>query len=60
MCFAYLVKYSLYHPPAETMAAPLPPRHKDNRPSELKVGYGEAALEALDPVKSGSDWIGEI
>jgi len=28
------------------MAAPLPARCKENRPSELKVGYGEAAVEA--------------
>jgi hypothetical protein len=45
-CFAYLVKYSWYHPLAETMAAPLPARCKDDRPSELKVGYREAAVEA--------------
>jgi hypothetical protein len=29
------------------MAAPLPPLHKDNGPSELKVGYGEADVEAF-------------
>jgi hypothetical protein len=28
------------------MAAPFPARCKDDRPSELKVGYGEAAVEA--------------
>jgi hypothetical protein len=30
------------------VAAPLPARRKDNRPSELKVGYGEAAVEAFE------------
>ena len=45
--FAYLVNQAWYHPPAETMAAPLPARHKDNRPSELTVGYGEAGAEAF-------------
>ena len=30
------------------MAAPLPARRKDDRPSELKVGYGEAAVEAFE------------
>jgi hypothetical protein len=30
------------------MVAPLPPRHKHNEPSELKVGYGEANMEAFE------------
>lgn len=48
-CFAYLVRNQLwYHPPAETMVAPLPPRHEHNEPSELKVGYGEANMEAFE------------
>jgi len=46
-CFAYFVNQLWYHPPAETMAAPLPGRHKDNAPSELKVGYGEADVDAF-------------
>jgi hypothetical protein len=46
-CFAYLVNQLWYHPPAETMAAPLPPRHKNNEPSELRVGYEEADVEAF-------------
>ena len=46
-CFAYLVNQSLYHPPAEIMAAPLPARHKANRLSELKVGYEKADVEAF-------------
>jgi hypothetical protein len=29
------------------MTAPLPARHKNNGPSELKVGYGEADVEAF-------------
>jgi hypothetical protein len=37
---------SWYHPPAEAMEAPLLPRHKNSR-GELKVGYGEAGVEAF-------------
>jgi hypothetical protein len=29
------------------MAAPLPAQHKDSEPSELKVGYGAADVEAF-------------
>jgi hypothetical protein len=46
-CFAYLVNQSWYHPPAETIAAPLPARRNDSRPSELKVGYGQADVDAF-------------
>ncbi|KIM75324.1 hypothetical protein PILCRDRAFT_13733 [Piloderma croceum F 1598] len=37
----------LYHPPCPTMEAPLAPVHATNRSSKLKVGYGEANVEAL-------------
>jgi len=38
---------SWYHPPAETMEAPLLPRHTYSR-GELNVGYGEAGVEAFE------------
>ena len=38
---------SWYHPPAETIAAPLPDGHGDHGPSELKVGYGQADVDAF-------------
>ncbi|KIM75897.1 hypothetical protein PILCRDRAFT_13260 [Piloderma croceum F 1598] len=37
----------LYHPPCPTMEAPLASARAITRPSELKVGYGEANVEAI-------------
>jgi len=47
-CYTDLIPQSWYHPPAETMDAPLPPRHRDSKAFELKVGYGAAGVEAFE------------
>ena len=47
-CYTDLIPQSWYHPPAETMDAPLSPRHRNSRAYELKVGYGVAGVEAFE------------
>jgi hypothetical protein len=40
------------------MAAPLPARHKDSEPSEPKIGYGAADVEAFQfTLADGDDFI---
>jgi hypothetical protein len=52
-CFANSILQSWYHPPSESMSAPLAARHEDGTPSKLPVGYGAAGGQAIEFLLSG-------